>query len=148
MQADLVAKAGSDTVYFGTDECRDSTTRRRRRWPRRRGGCSPIPSVRGSIEGHADERGTREYNLALGERRANAAKRFPDRQGVPAARLTVTSWGKERPVATGSDEERLGAEPPRGDGGGAVSCRRKALVCAGPCPSCAGWCRACGDYAA
>ena len=62
------------------------------------------PSVRGSIEGHADERGTREYNLALGERRANAAKEYLIANGVPAGRLTVISWGKERPVALGSDE--------------------------------------------
>ena len=62
------------------------------------------PSVRGSIEGHADERGTREYNLALGERRANSAKDFLIANGVPVARLTVISWGKERPAATGSDE--------------------------------------------
>ena len=62
------------------------------------------PSVKGSIEGHADERGTREYNMALGERRANSARDFLLSQGVPAARLLVTSWGKERPVATGSDE--------------------------------------------
>ena len=63
------------------------------------------PNVRASIEGHADERGTREYNLALGERRANAARDFLLAQGVPAARLLVTSWGKERPVAPGSNEE-------------------------------------------
>ncbi len=62
-------------------------------------------SVRGSIEGHADERGTREYNLALGERRANAAKQFLIANGVPEGRLTTISWGKERPVAVGSNEE-------------------------------------------
>ena len=62
------------------------------------------PSVKGSIEGHRDERGTREYNLALGEQRANAAKNFLIANGVPATRLTVISWGKERPAAVGSDE--------------------------------------------
>ena len=62
------------------------------------------PEVMVRIEGHADERGTREYNIALGERRANAARDYLLAQGVPAARLLVTSWGKERPVATGSDE--------------------------------------------
>ena len=62
------------------------------------------PNVRASIEGHADERGTREYNLALGERRANSAKNFLIANGVPAGRLTTISWGKERPAATGSDE--------------------------------------------
>ena len=61
--------------------------------------------MRASIEGHADERGTREYNQALGERRANATRDFLVSQGVPAARLQVTSWGKERPIATSSNEE-------------------------------------------
>jgi peptidoglycan-associated lipoprotein len=103
MQADLIAKAGSDTVYFGTDEyALDAASRltlaAQARW------MLANPSVRGSIEGHADERGTREYNLALGERRANAAKEFLIANGVPAGRLTVISWGKERPAAQGSDE--------------------------------------------
>ncbi len=103
MQADLVAKAGSDTVYFGTDEyalddSARATLAAQARW------MLANPSVRGSIEGHADERGTREYNLALGERRANSAKAFLVANGVPEARLTVISWGKERPVAQGSEE--------------------------------------------
>ena len=103
MQADLVAKAGSDTVYFGTDEYAlddqsKATLAAQAKW------MLANPNVRASIEGHADERGTREYNMALGERRANAARDFLLSQGVPAARLLVTSWGKERPVATGSDE--------------------------------------------
>ena len=62
-------------------------------------------NVRASIEGHCDERGTREYNQALGERRANAVRDFLVSQGVPTSRLVTTSWGKERPVATGSNEE-------------------------------------------
>ena len=103
MQADLVAKAGSDTVYFGTDKSDLDTASRatlaaQARW------MLANPSVKGSIEGHADERGTREYNLALGERRANSAKNFLIANGVPAARLTVISWGKERPAAVGADE--------------------------------------------
>jgi peptidoglycan-associated lipoprotein len=103
MQADLVAKAGSDTVYFATDKtdldaASRATLAAQARW------MLANPSVKGSIEGHADERGTREYNLALGERRANSAKNFLIASGVPAARLTVISWGKERPAATGSDE--------------------------------------------
>lgn len=57
------------------------------------------------VEGHCDERGTREYNLALGERRANATKQFLVNAGVPAARVSTISYGKERPVATGSDEQ-------------------------------------------
>ena len=103
-QADLIAKAGSDTVYFGTDEyaldeATQATLAAQARW------LIANPNVRASIEGHADERGTREYNMALGERRANAARDFLVSQGVPAARLLVTSWGKERPVAPGSNEE-------------------------------------------
>ena len=104
LQADLVAKAGSDTVYFGTDEYSlDEATKvtlaAQARW------LLANPNVRASIEGHCDERGTREYNQALGERRANATRDFLVSQGVPTARLQVTSWGKERPVATGSNEE-------------------------------------------
>ena len=62
------------------------------------------PQVAITIEGHADERGTREYNLALGERRANAAKNYLVSIGVPANRISVVSYGKERPVALGSNE--------------------------------------------
>ncbi|HEX6978710.1 MAG TPA: peptidoglycan-associated lipoprotein Pal [Alphaproteobacteria bacterium] len=56
------------------------------------------------VEGHCDERGTREYNLALGERRANAVKTYLTNQGIPANRITTISYGKERPVALGSNE--------------------------------------------
>ena len=56
-----------------------------------------------SIEGHADERGTREYNLALGERRANAVKDYLLTYGISSNRLSVISYGKERPVNSGSD---------------------------------------------
>lgn len=62
------------------------------------------PNVTANIEGHADERGTREYNLALGARRANSVRRFLTGQGVPANRLNVASYGKERPVALCSEE--------------------------------------------
>jgi peptidoglycan-associated lipoprotein len=62
------------------------------------------PNVRVTVEGHADERGTREYNLALGDRRANAAKNYLQGRGVAANRMNVISWGKERPEALGSDE--------------------------------------------
>ena len=57
-----------------------------------------------TIEGHADERGTREYNLALGERRANAVKEYLIYQGIDAKRIKTVSYGEERPVALGSDE--------------------------------------------
>ena len=56
-----------------------------------------------SIEGHADERGTREYNLALGERRANAVKDYLMTYGMSGSRLSVISYGKERPVNSGSN---------------------------------------------
>jgi peptidoglycan-associated lipoprotein len=102
-QSALVAAAGSDTVYFGTDRSdltpdAQATLRAQARW------LVANPNVRASVEGHADERGTREYNQALGERRAQAAKLFLMAQGVPENRLLTISWGKERPVATGSDE--------------------------------------------
>jgi peptidoglycan-associated lipoprotein len=102
-QAELVAAAGSDTIYFGTDKYdvsaeAQATLTAQAKW------MLANPAVRASVEGHADERGTREYNQALGERRANSAKNFLVAQGVPATRLLVVSWGKERPVATGSDE--------------------------------------------
>jgi peptidoglycan-associated lipoprotein len=56
------------------------------------------------VEGHCDERGTREYNLALGERRANAVKNFLVAQGVPASGLSTISYGKERPAVPGDNE--------------------------------------------
>ncbi|WP_095011446.1 peptidoglycan-associated lipoprotein Pal [Tsuneonella mangrovi] len=62
------------------------------------------PSINVRVEGNCDERGTREYNLALGERRANAAKNYLVSLGVDANRITTVSYGKERPVALGSNE--------------------------------------------
>ncbi|MEI9991631.1 MAG: OmpA family protein [Rhizomicrobium sp.] len=62
------------------------------------------PSVHVTIEGNCDERGTRDYNLALGARRAEAVKDFLGSLGVPFARMTTVSYGKERPVCTQSDE--------------------------------------------
>jgi len=62
------------------------------------------PFVRVTIEGHSDERGTREYALALADRRANAAAAYLQARGIPASRMSVVSWGKERPVGLGSDE--------------------------------------------
>lgn len=63
------------------------------------------PQVNITVEGHADERGTREYNLALGERRANSAKNYLVSLGIAANRIRTVSYGKERPVALGSNEE-------------------------------------------
>ena len=62
------------------------------------------PNVKVIIEGHCDERGTHEYNLALGERRAEAAKAFLEDLGISAARLTTISYGEERPFVKGSYE--------------------------------------------
>jgi peptidoglycan-associated lipoprotein len=62
-------------------------------------------SVQFTIEGHADERGTAQYNLALGDRRANAAKDYLVSLGVDASRIKTVSYGKERPFATGHDED-------------------------------------------
>ena len=63
------------------------------------------PSVRITVEGHADERGTREYNLALGDRRASAARDFLVAQGIDGARIKTISYGKERPEIVGSNDE-------------------------------------------
>lgn len=103
-RADLIARAGSDTIYFNTDkheidDASRATLDAQAAW------LAANPTVRVTIEGHADERGTREYNLALGDRRANAARSHLAAQGVAADRMTVVSWGKERPAAAGSDEQ-------------------------------------------
>jgi len=102
-QDDLRAQAGSDTVLFGYDSYElDSEARgtlaRHAEWLRAN------PDVRVTIEGHCDERGTREYNLALGDRRANSAKNFLVGQGIALTRISTISYGKERPAVEGSDE--------------------------------------------
>ena len=103
--ADFVAQMmGQDTIYFDTDKFNvDSADQAALK--AQAGWLQKYPAKRATIEGHADERGTREYNLALGERRANAANNYLVSLGVDAARLTTVSYGKERPVALGSDEE-------------------------------------------
>ncbi len=63
------------------------------------------PNVKVRIEGNCDERGTREYNLALGARRANAVRDYLASRGVASSRITTLSWGKERPVDPGSSED-------------------------------------------
>jgi peptidoglycan-associated lipoprotein len=96
--------AGRDVIYFDTDkydiDSEDAAALRQQAQYLLQYG-----NVRATVEGHADERGTREYNLALGERRANAARNYLVSLGVPATRLTTISYGKERPVALGSNEE-------------------------------------------
>jgi peptidoglycan-associated lipoprotein len=101
--ADFVAQSGSDRVLFQFDSYElDEEARtilgKQAEWLAR------YPSIRVTVEGHADERGTREYNLALGDRRATAAKNFLAAQGVDSGRMTTISYGKERPIAEGSDE--------------------------------------------
>ncbi len=97
------AMQGADTIYFDTDryniDNEDMVALRRQAEY-----LLQYPSARATVEGHADERGTRDYNLALGERRANAAKNYLVSLGVPEASLNTVSYGEERPVATGSNE--------------------------------------------
>jgi peptidoglycan-associated lipoprotein len=100
---DFVANVSSDRIYFDTDrfdvDSQDAEVlRSQASWLQK------YPNVRVTIEGHCDERGTRDYNLALGERRANAAKNYLASLGIASARISTISYGKERPEATGSDE--------------------------------------------
>jgi peptidoglycan-associated lipoprotein len=93
-----------DTVHFALNQYNiedndKNTLSKQAAWLAR------YPTVRLIIEGHCDERGTREYNLALGARRANAIKEYLVAQGVSAGRLETVSYGKERPICTESNEE-------------------------------------------
>lgn len=102
-QADFLASVMSDTVNFDTDRYNidaadQGILQSQAQWLAR------YPNKTVTIEGHCDERGTRDYNIALGERRANAAKVYLVGLGVDAARITTVSYGKERPLALGSDE--------------------------------------------
>jgi peptidoglycan-associated lipoprotein len=102
-RADFLQQAGTDTVHFDTDSSdvnaeASGILQAQARW------LSAHQAVRVTLEGHCDERGTREYNLALGERRANSAKNALVAAGVSPDRISVISYGKERPVAMGSDE--------------------------------------------
>ena len=102
-RADFLAQAGTDTILFGTD-LYDIESESRAILDRQIAWLRKFPRVRATIEGHCDERGTREYNLALGDRRANAAKNYVVSAGIDASRISTVSYGKERPVASGSDE--------------------------------------------
>ncbi len=100
---DLRVNVG-DTVHFGYNEYNiednDKTTlQRQATW------LAKYPSVRVTVEGDCDERGTREYNLALGARRANAVKEYLVSLGVSAARVETISYGKEHPVCSESSED-------------------------------------------
>lgn len=99
-QEDLVVTAG-DRIFFGydqynlTDEARNTLTLQAE-WLKQYAGVNVV------VEGHADERGTREYNLALGERRANSVKNYLIASGIDPTRVRVISYGKERPAVPGS----------------------------------------------
>ncbi len=101
-QEELAQRIG-DRVFFGFDrfdltpEAR-ATLDRQAEWMRR------YPNITVTIEGHADERGTREYNIGLGHRRASAVRSYLIALGVPASRVDSTSYGKERPAVLGSTE--------------------------------------------
>ena len=91
-----------DRVFFATNEsilttASRETLRAQAAWLRKNSDINVV------LEGHADERGTREYNLALGERRANAAKDYLMTYGISSDRISVLSYGKERPVDSGSN---------------------------------------------
>jgi len=97
-----LADGVADRVFFATNEtvlttASRETLRAQAAWLRKNSNISVV------LEGHADERGTREYNLALGERRANAAKDYLMTYGISSDRISVLSYGKERPVDAGSN---------------------------------------------
>ncbi len=102
-EQDFVVNVG-DRVYFDLD----SYTINADAYPRLNAQAQWLqryPGVNVRIEGNADERGTREYNLALGARRAEAIRNYLIERGVPAGRIDTISFGKERPIAEGSNEE-------------------------------------------
>ncbi len=101
-QADLVVNVG-DRVFFDTDSS-DLNMAARKTLENQASWLGQYPNINVIIEGHADERGTREYNLALGERRANAVKNYLVALGVDPARIDVISYGKERPAVPGSND--------------------------------------------
>ena len=99
---EYLATGVRDRVFFATNKSTLTTAsrdvlRKQAAWMRKK------KNLTFTIEGHADERGTREYNLALGERRANAVKDYLMTYGISASRLSVISYGKERPVNSGSN---------------------------------------------
>lgn len=102
-QEDFVASVTSDRILFDTDQY-DVDAQDQQILQSQAAWLQQNPNVRVTIEGHADERGTRDYNIALGERRANAAKNYLASLGIDAGRITTVSYGKERPAALGSDE--------------------------------------------
>jgi peptidoglycan-associated lipoprotein len=105
-QEDLVANVGDRVFYdFDRAELKPEARRTIERWA---AWLRQYPNNTVTIEGHCDERGTREYNLGLGERRANAAKNFLVSLGIDARRVATISYGKERPAVLGSNEAAWG----------------------------------------
>ena len=102
-QEDLVANVG-DRVFYALDSSSLSGDARAT-LDRQAGWLARYPQVSIQMGGNCDERGTTEYNLALGQRRANAARDYLVARGVSSARVTAVSFGKERPTALGSDDQ-------------------------------------------
>src|SRR3954463_15660492 len=100
---DFLQSVPSDRVFFDTDSY-SLDAQSRATLDAQAAWLARNAAVRVTIEGHADERGTREYNLALGDRRANSARDYLQSRGVAAARMQTISWGKERPAVDGHDE--------------------------------------------
>lgn len=99
---DFVENVG-DRVFFALDSS-SLTSEGRSTLDKQAAWLKKYSSTKVTVEGHADERGTREYNLALGERRALAAKNYLTAAGIEASRLTTISYGKERPAVVGNTE--------------------------------------------
>ena len=95
---------GRDVIYFDTDRYNIDADDQAA-LAQQAQYLQQYPNVRATVEGHCDERGTRDYNLALGERRANAAKNYLASLGVSPDRISTVSYGKERPAALGSNED-------------------------------------------
>jgi len=102
-QEDLVVNVG-DRVFFGFDKS-DLSEEARATLDRQSAWLKKYSSINVTIEGHCDERGTREYNLALGDRRAEAVKNYLVADGIGAGRVKTISYGKERPAVLGHNEE-------------------------------------------
>ena len=99
---EYLASGVPDRVFFATNKS-SLTTKSRETLRKQATFLRKNKKLNVTIEGHADERGTREYNLALGERRANAAKDYLMTYGISSDRISVLSYGKERPVDSGSN---------------------------------------------
>ena len=100
---EYLAKGVPDRVFFATNES-VLTTRSRDTLRKQAAWLRENKNINVTVEGHADERGTREYNLALGERRANVVSELLQVNGVPSSSITTVSYGEERPVAYSSNE--------------------------------------------